>query len=307
MGEAFILAQRLELRTVFQEILQFLEAGIFGRAEQARDREGAAGVGPGSAGFKRLILEPAAQEAGHEGIACPQHIVNLDGKTLADNAVLDACRNCAGIDDAAHGAALQDDHALRKRADLAQCCKRVLGATGDVHFFLGADDEIAVGEDRLQMGRDLVGLDVAFLAGAVACKAPEIGAVIDVDDDPAAKFAGDGHGLALGGIGVGPGKMRACDEKGARGCDEILIDIAHIKGTVGAIVTIEDERKGFVALDREQHQGSQALRIGGNAACRDTFALHLLEDEAAHLLVTHPGDEPAPQAKAGGADGNVGG
>ncbi len=61
--DCLVLAQRLLLAAVLEEILQFGPGRDFRRAEQARDREGAAGIGPGSGRRVRLAGEPAAQKA----------------------------------------------------------------------------------------------------------------------------------------------------------------------------------------------------------------------------------------------------
>ena len=62
-------------------------------------------------------------------------------------------RDCAGEDDAAHRPALADDRGGGEGADTAERRERVLRAAGDVDLLLGADDEVAVGQHRLQMLR----------------------------------------------------------------------------------------------------------------------------------------------------------
>src|SRR5690242_2819622 len=130
---------------MLQEELQLFPGRDLGRAEEARHGKGAAGIGPGGRGRMVLASEPAAQEARHEAVAGTQHVIDLDRKALADDAVLEARRNGVGKDDAAHRSALQDDRRRRKRADLAQGRKRVLTTTGNMYFLLGADDEVAIG------------------------------------------------------------------------------------------------------------------------------------------------------------------
>ena len=96
---------------VLQEIGELLPGRIFRRAEKARYGEGAAGIGIGRAGLQRLVAQPAAQEAGHEGVAGAEHVVDLDRETLADDAFLEIVGIGAGKDDAAHRPALQDQAA----------------------------------------------------------------------------------------------------------------------------------------------------------------------------------------------------
>src|SRR3546814_8182924 len=74
------MAQRLLNAALGEEMLQLRPGGALRRAQQAGDRKGAAGIGPGAAGFQRLAAQPAAQEAGHEGVARAKHVVDLDWK-----------------------------------------------------------------------------------------------------------------------------------------------------------------------------------------------------------------------------------
>ena len=68
------------------------KVGYSAEHKQPRHREGAAGVGVGAAGLERLVAQPAAQEAGHEGVAGAEHVVDLDRKARALDAVLDRSR-----------------------------------------------------------------------------------------------------------------------------------------------------------------------------------------------------------------------
>ncbi len=226
MVDRLVLAQRLVRAAVLEEVLQLLPCRDFRRAQQARHGEGAAGIGPGGADLVGLVLQPAAQEARHEGIACAQHVVDFDGEALADDAAFEGGGNCGGIDNAAHGAALQHDDALRQAANGAERLQRVLAAAGDVHLLLGADDQVAVGEDGLQVGRHHVRLDVALLARAMTGEAPEVRTVVDVNDDAAAMFFCERHGLALGRVvALRAGEMRAGDQDRGRRADEVLVDV----------------------------------------------------------------------------------
>ncbi len=75
-------------------------------------------------------------------------------------------------------------------ADRAQGLQGIVDPAGDHHLLLGADDEVAGGQDRLQTLGDIIGLDVTLLARAVAGEAPEIRAIVDVEGDPAAVLLG---------------------------------------------------------------------------------------------------------------------
>src|SRR6185312_13125899 len=97
----------------------------------------------------------------------------LDGKAFADDALFEVVGDFAVIDDAAHGAALEDDGRLRHGADGPDGSKQVLGAGGDADFLLSADDEIAIGQDGLVFGGDAVGFDVTLKARLMAGETPE--------------------------------------------------------------------------------------------------------------------------------------
>ncbi|EEF24015.1 conserved hypothetical protein, partial [Ricinus communis] len=71
--DRLVLAQRTMFAALGQEEVELGPSRIFGRAEEAGDGEGAAGIRPGGAGLQRLVLQPAAQEAGHERIAGAKH------------------------------------------------------------------------------------------------------------------------------------------------------------------------------------------------------------------------------------------
>ncbi len=173
-----------------------------------------------------LAAEPAAQEAGHEGVAGAEHVVDLDREALADDAVLEIVADRPVIDDAAHRAALQHDGRRRQRADRLQRGQHVVGAGGDHDLLLGADDQIA---DRAapscSLRRDAVGLHIALEARGMAGQAPEVRPVVDVEHDLAAVRLGDADRLALRGVGVGAREMRAGDDDRARRGDEGLVDV----------------------------------------------------------------------------------
>src|SRR4029079_1009166 len=102
-------ADRALARAVGEEVLQLEPARHRRRAAVARDDERAAGVGVGGAALARLAAQPAAPEAGHEGVAGAEDVEHLDRKAGADDAVLEVRSDLAGEDDAAHRPLLHDD------------------------------------------------------------------------------------------------------------------------------------------------------------------------------------------------------
>ncbi len=254
-----------------------------------------------------LVLQPAAQEAGHEGVAGSEHVVDFDRETLADDTVFEIVGDRAVIDDATHRAALEDDRRRGKRTDGLQRLQQVAFARCDQHLFLGADDQVAIGKHGLEVRRDAVGGDVAAFAGVMTGKAPEVRAIVDVEDDLRAGFLGDTHCLALRRIGVGLGKMRAGDEDRPCLADELFGNVVFAQRIIGAVVAVEQQREGFVVLHGENCKRRQALRIGDDAAGLDAFAGQLLADETAHLLIADAGQKRRLQPEARRADGDVAG
>ena len=252
-----------------------------------------------------FALEPAPQEAGHEAVACPQHIIDFNRKTLANDAIVKCGRYGTGIDHTAHGATLQDNRAFGYGANGFQSVERVFAAACDVDFFFGADNQVTIGQHGLDVGRHLVGFDIAFLTRTKAREAPEVGTVVDVDNDLSAMAFGNGHGLALGLVVDLAGKVGACDQQRTSRGDEILRDVVLAQGRVGAVVAVENQRKGTVVLHREQDQRSETLGIDRDAGDINPFADHLFTDETAHLLVAYTGNERGFQPKPCRADGNV--
>ena len=158
----------------------------------------------------------------------------------------------------------------------------------------------------LRLSRHVARLDVALLAGAMACESPEIGPVIDVEDNSAPGGARQAHGLQLRGGGIGPREVGAADQNRPGALDVGGIDVALVKRAVGAIVAIEDEREGLFVANAKQHQRGEARWVGVDARDVDAFARALLADEPAHVLVADARDEAALEAETRRADGDVG-
>ena len=78
-----VLAQAPRGRAVREEVLQLRPARHRRRAAVARHHQRAAGVGPGAAAQQRLVFQPAAQEARHEGVARAQHVEHFDREARA--------------------------------------------------------------------------------------------------------------------------------------------------------------------------------------------------------------------------------
>ena len=80
----------------------------------------------------------------------------------------------------------------------------VRAAARDVDLFLGADDEVAQRQDRLQVRADVIRGDEALLAQPQAGQPPEHRPVVDVEDHARASRAGRVHCHQAGGMRIGP-------------------------------------------------------------------------------------------------------
>ena len=291
---------------MFEKSVELCPGRVFCGAQQARYGEGPVGVGVGAAGLQRLVPEPAAQEARHEGVSGAEHVEDFDRKARALDPLLQRFRNGARKDDAAHRTSLEHQRRLARGAHRLQCGERVVRAAGDHHLLFRADDQVALGQNGAQALRYVARFDVALLAGSVTCKSPEIGPVIDVEDNSAPGGARQTHGLQLRGGGVGAGEMGAADQDRPGALDIRRIDVALVERAVGAIVPIKYQRKGLFVADAEQHQRGEPRGIGPDARDVDAFARALLADEPAHVLVADASDEAALEAETRRADGDVG-
>jgi hypothetical protein len=92
---------------------------------------------------------------------------------------------------------------------------------------------------------------------------------------------------------------------GAGRGDEGLVDIVSASAMSAQFGGRRSAETPSFSTDR-MHQRRQPLLVGLEPIDIDAFALQLLADEAAHLLVADAGQQRRAQAEPGGADGNVG-
>ena len=255
----------------------------------------------------RLIAQVAAQEAGEERIPGAEHVVDLDLHPARDQPVLEPLRRPAGEHDAALCAALADDDGVRGRTDAAHGLEGVLDPRGDVQLLLGPHDQIAVGQHAGQRLGHARRARVAAGTGGVAAQAPQIGPVVDVEEHLAAVRLLQLDRLALRPRPLRQREVRAGDEDGGRGGDEILVDVVLAQGAVGAVVAVEDERECLLVAYAEQHERGEALTVHHEPAGVDALARQLLAHEAAHGLLAHAADEGRLQPEARSTDRDVGG
>jgi hypothetical protein len=207
---------------------------------------------------------------------------------------------------AAVGPRLQTSRASERFADGAQGGDGVGRAAQDVDLFLGADDQVAEGQHLLQLAGDVLVLDEAVLAGVLAGQAPQHRAVVDVEGHPAAGRLDRLGRLQAGRVDAGLRQVGAVDQHRAGPGEPGLVDVAGLQRHVGAVLAIEDQRKGVAVADAQDDQGGQALGVGQHAGHVDALAGQLFADEAAHVVGADPGQQAGLQTQARAARGGVG-
>ncbi len=109
-----VVAQAERPVALAQELLQ-LGPGRHGRrAAVARDDDRPAGVAQLAAGLDALVAQPAAQEAGHEGVARAQHVEHLDREARPPTPSSRLSGTAPGKADAAVGPRLQTSRASER-------------------------------------------------------------------------------------------------------------------------------------------------------------------------------------------------
>ena len=302
-----VLAQAERALRSIEKQLQFFP-GRHGRgAAVARDDDGPAGVAVFAAGLQRRVAQPAAQEAGHEGVAGAQDIIDLDAEAAPDHAVIEAGGNGFGEGRTSVGAALADQQGRAALADGAQGGKGVGRAAEDVDFFFRADDEVAQGQDLLQASGDGGVGDEAVLAHVLAGQAPKDRPVVDVEHHPPARRLDQ---LAGADRGVEHGRLRqvgAVDQHGAGRLEEGRVHVVGVQRHVGAVLAIEDQGEGVGIADAEEDQGRQPRLVLDHAVDSDALAGQLFSDETAEVIGADAGQKAGVQAQSRRADGRVGG
>ena len=171
-------------------------------------------------------LDPAAQVAGQEGVAGAEDVQHLDRESADDEALLDARRDRPLEDDAAGDAALHHDGRAGAGADRAQRLERARPAAGDADLLLGADDEVAVGQEFLHLPRDVGRATLALGAAAVAGEAPEHRPVVDVEHDLEPVLFRERDGATRRRAHAVGGKMRAGDRERLGRGERSRVDVA---------------------------------------------------------------------------------
>src|ERR1700690_2587359 len=95
MVQPLVMAKLALGTAMLQEMLEFDPGRACRGAAVARDHQGPAGIGQPTGFGQGCAAQIAAEESAHESIAGAQHIVDLDGKALDHEALLEAGRDRA--------------------------------------------------------------------------------------------------------------------------------------------------------------------------------------------------------------------
>ena len=135
-------------------------------AAVARDHQRAAGVGIAARLLPALIVQVAAQQARHKGIARAEDVQHLHAHAGHRQAVIQTGRNGTGIDRTAKRAAFADQCGLAHGTHLRQRQQGVRAAARNVKLLLGADNDVEEVQHLLKFTGDLIGRDKARFAVA---------------------------------------------------------------------------------------------------------------------------------------------
>ena len=161
-------------------------------------------------------------------------------------------------------------------------------------------------QNRLEMGRDTFAFGEAVLAIVMATQRPQVWTIVDIKGHLATGRTRKTHGGEAGSGDTLGTEMRSGYQNRLCRCDEVRIDVRLVDRHVGAVLSIEDQRKLLAVTNAEDDKRTQTIRIGRDVARVDTFPDQLFADKAPHMLIADPCDESRFQTEAGTADADVG-
>ena len=125
-------------------------------AAVARDHQRAAGVGIATRLLPALVVQVAAQQAGHKRVPRAENVQHLHAHAGHRQAVVKPGWNGVGIDRAAEGAALADQRCVTHGTHLPQRLQGLRAAARNVKLLLGADNDVEEVQHLLQLAGDLI-------------------------------------------------------------------------------------------------------------------------------------------------------
>ena len=190
-------------------------------------------------------------------------------------------------------------HGRQRRDDVG-------AAAGDGELLLGADHEIEMRQDPLQMRGDRIAGDESSLPVAALGESPEHRAIVDVEHGahvvPARAFEGDRADV----VDVRRREVRARDEQRPRLREEILGDVVLGHRHVRAVLAVEDQRKRVAVLDAEHDGAGEPRRVDADVRDVAAFAHQRLREKAPHRIVADPRGHRRLQPQARAAECGIG-
>ena len=110
-------------------------------------------------------------------------------------------------------------------------------------LLLGADNQVAMRKNCLDMGRDPLTLGKTAFAVIMPAKRPQVGAIVDIEGHSSTGSTRHSHRSETGAGDAVGAEMRSGHENRLCRGNEIRIDFGLIYRHVGAVLAIEDQRE----------------------------------------------------------------
>lgn len=154
--QACVAVRARDLLFTLQVVVQLPFGRHRRRAAVARNHQCAAGVGVAAGLLPAFIVQVAAQQPGHKGVAGPQHVQHLYPHAGVQLHLFPVVGDVIFEHRAALRAALAHQRGRRGPAHVFQRRQRVGAAAGDMKFLFSADDQIEMVQHLLQFAGHLV-------------------------------------------------------------------------------------------------------------------------------------------------------
>ena len=270
--QGYILIRTGDRHRAIEQVVEFGRRRHRRGAGMPRHHQPAAGIGQLAATLIAGIFEPAAEEAGHKGIAGAQHVKHLNPHAGINRTVFKPGRNVAMDHRASLGAQFDHQRCRSHCPHRAQCSQQVGAATGNQEFFFSAHDQVEARQDRLHVRGHFPVFDKAGFAIGLACQPPKHRTVIDVQNPFDVVLLGVLKGLDAGLVDPLGGEVSAGDQQCLARRYKRRIDVFCTQCHIGAVFAVEHQREGFAVFKTQQHQCGEALGIEGDGTHVAAFA-----------------------------------
>ena len=160
-------------------------------------------------------------------------------------------------------------------------------ATRYLNFFFRADQQIAARNNRLNARGNNVGGNVALVAAAGCCQAPQDRPIVDVENYLRAGSFGIIDRLADNRVALLGRQVCARDCEGPTGCDVIAIEVRGFNTEVGTVLAVKNMREGVAVTDAEYDQTGQSLWIGNHMTDIDALGCQCFPYKTTHVFIAY--------------------